>query len=95
MSVQEWKDAVEHAECLARSAERKVSAQRAQFMRRLQRLSTESDKLRGSVLDAEQVAKTMAAQNRKVRVLVWLWVRVRRVRNRVERKVKGSGCGEP
>ena len=93
MSVQEWKDAVEHAECLARSAERKVSAQRAHFMRRLQTITMESDKLRGSVLEAEQLAKTMAAQNRKVRVLVGLWVRVRWVTVRVERKVKGSGYG--
>ena len=77
MSVQEWKEAVEHAECLASSAERKVSAQRTHFMRRLQTITIESDTLRGSVLEAEQLVKTMAAQNRKVRVLVGLWVRVR------------------
>ena len=71
MSVQEWKDAVEHAECLASSAERKVSAQRAHFMRRLEIITMESDKLRGSVREAEQLAKNMTAQNRKVRILVW------------------------
>ena len=71
MSVQEWKDAVEHAECLASSAERKVSAQRAHFMRRLQIITMESDKLRGSVREAEQLAKTMTAQHKKVRILVW------------------------
>ncbi len=70
MSVQEWKEAVQHAECLARSAERKVSAQRAHFMRRLQTITLESDRLRGSVLESEQQVKTMAAENRKVSVLV-------------------------
>ena len=70
MSVQEWKEAVEHAECLASSAERKVSAQRTHFMRRLQTITIESDTLRGSVLEAEQLVKTMAAQNRKVRIFV-------------------------
>jgi hypothetical protein len=77
VSVQEWKEAVEHAECLARSAERKMSAQRAHFMRRLQTITMESDRLRGIVLEAEQLVKTMAVENRKVRVLVGLWVRVR------------------
>jgi hypothetical protein len=65
---------VEHAECLARSAERKVSAQREHFMRRLQTITVESDTFRSSVLEAEQRLQTMAAESRKVRVWVGLWV---------------------
>ena len=62
---------MEHAECLASTAERKLSAQRAHFMRRLEIITMESEKLRGSVREAEQLAKNMTAQNRKVTILVW------------------------
>lgn len=61
---------MEHAQCLARTAERKASAQRGHFLRRLQRIAMESDRLRESVMDAEKEVQRMAAASKKV--AVWI-----------------------
>ncbi len=57
---------MEHAQCLARTAERKASAQRGHFLRRLQRIEMESDRLRVSVMHAEKEVHRMDAASKKV-----------------------------
>jgi hypothetical protein len=57
---------VEHAQCLARTAERKASAQRGHFLRRLQKIEMESDRLRVSVMDAKKEVQRMDAASKKV-----------------------------
>jgi hypothetical protein len=70
VTVDDWKQAVEHAQCLAKTAEKKASAQRVHYKRRLVTLEVESDRLRASVLvrEAEKHVKLMEASNKKVRV---------------------------
>ncbi len=75
----DWKQAVEHAQCMVKSEERKASAQRARYKRRLATLELESDRLRVSVMEAEAQVKAMEWSNKKVRVRVRVrvWARVR------------------
>jgi hypothetical protein len=68
---------VEHAQSMIKSEERKAAAQRARYKRRLETLEVESDRLRGSVMEAEAQVKAMAWANKKVWVRVWLMVRLR------------------
>ena len=57
---------MEHAQCLARTAERKASAQRGHFLRRLQTIEMESERLRVSVMEAENEVQRMDAASKKV-----------------------------
>ena len=68
MTLDDWKQAVEHAQCLAKTAEKKASAQRVHYKRRLVTLEVESDRLRASVREAEKHVKLTEASNKKVRV---------------------------
>jgi hypothetical protein len=79
VTVEEWKQAVEHAQSMIKREERKAAAERARYKRRLATLEEESERLRVSVMEAEAQAKAMEWSNKKVRV---------RVRVRV-----GSGLG--
>jgi hypothetical protein len=76
VTVEDWKQAVEHAQCMVKSEERKASAQRAHYKRRLASIEMESERLRVSVKDAEAQVKAMERLNKKVRVRVRVRVRV-------------------
>jgi hypothetical protein len=91
VTVEEWKQAVQHAQSMIKSEERKAAAQRARYKRRLVTLEVESDRLRVSAMEAEAQVKAVAWSDKKVRVRVWLKVRVRvRVRVRVWVRVHQS-----
>ena len=68
--MEEWKQAVEHAQSRVNREERKASAQRARYKRRLLALQLESDRLRDSIKAAEAQSKAMEWSNKKVRVRV-------------------------
>jgi hypothetical protein len=53
VTVADWRQAVENAQCMVKREERKASAQRARYKRRLLALELESDRLRVSALAAE------------------------------------------
>ena len=72
VSVTEWKDAVEHAQCLATTAERKSSAQRGHLLRRLLTIEMESERLRVSVMEAEKKVQRSDAATKKVNAWVFL-----------------------
>ena len=57
---------MEHAQCLARTAERKASAQRGHLLRRLQTIEMETERLRVSVLEAEKKVQHSDAATKKV-----------------------------
>ena len=63
---------MEHAECLARTAERKASAQRGHYLRRLHRIEMESNRLRVSVMQAENEVQRMNAASKKVEACVFV-----------------------
>ncbi len=76
---------MEHAQCLARTAELKASAQRGYFLRRLQTIEMESERLRLSVMEAEKKVQRIDAATKKVYawlflvrdgVRLWFWVMV-------------------
>jgi hypothetical protein len=74
VTVADYKQAVENAQCRVKSEERKASAQRARYKRRMLTLELESDRLRVSVMEAEAQLKGMEWSNKKVRVTVRLRV---------------------
>jgi hypothetical protein len=77
VTVEDWKQAVEHAQCMVKSEERKASAQRAHYKRRLASIEIESsERLRVSVKEAEAQVNAMERLNKKVRVRVRVRVRV-------------------
>jgi Tfp pilus assembly protein PilV len=69
VTIEDWKLAVEEAQCMVKREERKASAQRALYQRRLATLQIESDTLRVSVKEAEAQVTAMELSNKKVRVV--------------------------
>ena len=65
---------MEHAQCLARTAERKASAQRGHLLRRLQTIEMKSERLRVSVLEAEKKVQHSDAATKKVYLFLHLFL---------------------